>query len=479
MQNTKLTLTLTQADELAPTPDGEEGANTEQTTGGTITPDTGTFTGTTNNTSAISSIALVFSAVLLTIVAAVIIVRKLKKTGRLGTIVPVFLVGIIFAGAAGTLVNRSFADTNDTDNDADYADISVPETIKLTGELDKEGNTFSSAKATINLNEIANYGYKLFLYANADSLVPVTEGNETNISSVEEDDVALSTNTYGYTLTKDAKPEDEVWRPLSTISSLTEGFPSTQTDVEIYFGILTDKDATPDTYELTTTSVVIKNLPMIHNLTYLQDFTKLSTREKNNVIMTMHVRTANSDEGSFQYVLKDKRDGKEYHIGRMSNNRLFMLDNLALSATNSDSTARVLTSDDSDVTADFTMPTEAWGSYYCKASMDGDETSGFKYNWYAAMANPNTECTGAADANTENDAKSLGSICPAGWTLPNYSTDITREILVSGGSNPGSLESAAIWSSERVSDYEVWQISLNYRMENEKSSKGGVRCILR
>ena len=141
-----------------------------------------------------------------------------------------------------------------------------------------------------------------------------------------------------------------------------------------------------------------------------------------------------------------------------------MLDDLTLSATTNGTTPRVLTSSDSDINPNgvtytdpatsqqvtkttFTMPTETWSSgiqnYYCKAIMavitSGNEDY-YYYNWYAAKANP-YECsnpTKETNATTTNDAYSLGSICPAGWTLPGYDNDITATMLNTTG-NPGAL----------------------------------------
>ena len=510
MQNTKLTFTLTQADEPIPAPDegGDEVVPSEEET--VVAPDTGTFTG-TNNTNAASSIALVFSAVLLVTIAIVVAVRKLKKTGKLGFVAPVLLIGAILAGTAGTVVNRGFADTND---DTDYADIFAPETIELTSELDKEGNTFSSTKATITMNDATNYGYELYALAGADSLVPKTEGNETTISSIEETG-ALSANTYGYTLEQNAKPEDEVWYPLSTVASLiysTDTSTEAEVITDIYFGILTDKDATPDAYELELSFYGIANpapITSIDQLTYMQDFAKLSAEEKTAVLDSMTEKALSGDVGV--YSLKDSRDGKVYNIGKASNGRVFMIDDLALSATKDDNSTRVLTSADSDVSADFVMPTEVWASnqqnYYCKAIMVASNDKYF-YNWYAAMANP-YECdnpTNQDSVTEDSNAASLGSICPAGWTIPEYggypasafpNADIMASTLDRGGANPFRLGfgyfidgqyyngGGRFWgrnlSASLYDPYFIERDNNDYELSSGFGSYGGfsIRCIAR
>ena len=144
----------------------------------------------------------------------------------------------------------------------------------------------------------------------------------------------------------------------------------------------------------------------------------------------------------------DLRTGFIYEVTKLTDNGvnyLWMKNNLKLPA------GTVLTSDDSDVSSNFTLPTEEWTSssqdYYCKAIM---ATAGgeYYYNWYAAKANPYvcTDPTTETNATSTNDAKSLGSICPKGWTLPTYQ-DITPETLWDSGANPGALDTPGRFSS--------------------------------
>ena len=119
-----------------------------------------------------------------------------------------------------------------------------------------------------------------------------------------------------------------------------------------------------------------------------------------------------------------------------------MLNNLRLDSTTDGTTQRVLTSDDPDITPNetystFPMPVGAWTPSNGNASMliiNND----YYYNWYAAKANPYST---DAVPTIEEDNYSLGSICPAGWTLPNYGTDITPNMLWNNGNNIGNLYS--------------------------------------
>ena len=215
----------------------------------------------------------------------------------------------------------------------------------------------------------------------------------------------------------------------------------------------------------------------ISEIEYMQDFAKLSSAE--------HISVLNSMTAGQSYSVKDFRDKKEYHITKLHNDNtdvdyLWMLDNLALSATIDGNTPRVLTSSDSDINPNgvtytdpstnqqvtkttFTMPTELWTSseqnYYCKAIVTVSSGE-YYYNWYAAKANPYvcdtpTESTNATEIN---DSYSLGSICPAGWTLPNYTSNITATMLNATG-NPGALSTSGSFnagSQGNVGSYGRW-----------------------
>ena len=191
----------------------------------------------------------------------------------------------------------------------------------------------------------------------------------------------------------------------------------------------------------------------------------------------------------------DLRTGFIYEVTKLTNNGvnyLWMKNNLKLPA------GTVLTSGDSDVSSNFTLPTEEWTSssqnYYCKAIM---ATAGgeYYYNWYAAKANPYvcTNPTANTNASSTNDNKSLGSICPKGWTLPTYD-DITYTTLWNSGANPGGLSSTGsfysgaadgvgtmwvAWSSDRSSNAAAYEADSYHggRGTANKSEGYPIRCV--
>ena len=466
MQNTKLPFTLTKPDEPTPTPDeGEDNVvpadpsdsatptDTEETI---ATPDTGFFTASSKTTQ--NTIAA-FAVILATLVFAIIIINKLcRKKVKFGKVSKSYdagkllIIPILLAGAllATTFKNQSFADTDEIE----YADTTAPANIELAGELDKEGNTFSFTKATITMNDATNYGFELYALAGADSLAPKTEDNETTISSIEEAG-PLSANTYGYTLQPDAKPEDE-WYPLSTIASSfysTKDSTTAETATDIYFGILTNKDAAPDTYELDLDFYGTKSHPtLISQLTYMQEFKSITTDDlatiKGNMVKNQ------------QYQLKDSRDQKIYYVAMLNDGNVWMTQNLDhdivtdtnyYTPENTDIPENWVSIKATYATGDGTyIDTSTEPESYDPGDIcwDGESSSvactqkdshyhlGNYYNWTAAVAmNDSSMYNGGNSGAPVNQ-----SICPAGWRLPVSSgsksyPDLVSKLNLTAGEN--------------------------------------------
>ena len=152
----------------------------------------------------------------------------------------------------------------------------------------------------------------------------------------------------------------------------------------------------------------------------------------------------------------DERDGKSYTVAKFGS-YCYMLSNLRLEG------GTALDSSTSNVKGAFTLPDQTtWTSssqdHYCEARMRyiGNE---YYYNWYAAKANPTTGVSSSSScANTTRDNASLGSICPANWTLPTYN-DITAATLLDSGNNPGMLATTGNFysgSQGDVGSYGYW-----------------------
>lgn len=189
----------------------------------------------------------------------------------------------------------------------------------------------------------------------------------------------------------------------------------------------------------------------------------------------------------------DERDGKSYTVAKFGS-YCYMLSNLRLEG------GTALDSSTSNVKGAFTLPDQTtWTSssqnHYCEARMRyiGNE---YYYNWYAAKANPTTGVSSSSScANTTRDNASLGSICPANWTLPTYN-DITAATLWDSGNNPGMLATTGYfysgsqydvgsygywWSSTRNINYYAGSLYFDgtsaYRNYGTKYSGLSVRCM--
>lgn len=154
----------------------------------------------------------------------------------------------------------------------------------------------------------------------------------------------------------------------------------------------------------------------------------------------------------------DSRDDKSYTVAKFDD-KCYMLSNLRLDGDS------YLTPADSNVTEDYTLPSDTYGEYwendYCKPRMTnaGGE---YYYNWPAVTARNNTaSSTSVCDNDTDN---SVGDICPAGWILPTYN-DITADTLWGNGDNPGMLYTAGYFNTGHLNDVGktgLWWSSTRY-----------------
>ena len=358
------------------------------------------------------------------------IVRKITLSG--------FLLFLAF-GIIGSVTN--FSNTN-----AAEASPVTTSDITITVEREKGASGYAIAKAEFTINQPTAVGYALSVYAPTSNIL---KSEDATIEPVSATSSPLAPNTYGVTSADagaDATAESEIWNPItkSADEPLIIASQDTATaagdKATFYYGVYVDKDLPAGTYSTELEyQITLYNRDSVEDLHWLQDFATLSSAEYTGILNSMEVNQ--------EYTLKDKRDEKPYKFAKMSSGRLYMLENLKLDATDENGEARKLNSEDSDITTgEFTIPTETWeeeNSYFCKATMAVGDNGEYYYNWYAAKANPNQNCpdpNNPADATEQNDDKSLGSICPAGWTLPTY-TELTPEILWDNGNNPARLGS--------------------------------------
>ena len=131
---------------------------------------------------------------------------------------------------------------------------------------------------------------------------------------------------------------------------------------------------------------------LLDDVTYMQDLTA--------------AQCSGSPDGATA-TLRDRRDNNTYTIAKINDN-CWMTQNLRLSG------GRTLTSADSNVASNYTIPTAPLagndGSYTAGQIQDsGNTTTGYWYNFCAASAG--TDCS-------ETSQNTIYDICPKGWKLP-------------------------------------------------------------
>ena len=183
---------------------------------------------------------------------------------------------------------------------------------------------------------------------------------------------------------------------------------------------------------------------------------------------------------SANYTVKDARDNNEYTV-RYINGACWMTQNLRLSG------GRTLTSADSNVTRDWTLPSKSLtaGDSYTEArsTISSNTSYGGYYNYCAASAG--TVCS-RPQANATQD------ICPKGWRLPTFNemSGITGYAsafspVLSGNYYNGTLVgtgSHGVWWSataySSISQYRLYYDGSSLDTgENSKPRGFSVRCI--
>jgi len=120
--------------------------------------------------------------------------------------------------------------------------------------------------------------------------------------------------------------------------------------------------------------------------------------------------TCQTEASSANVTVVDTRDNNSYTV-RYINGNCWMTQNLRIAG------GKTLTSSDSNVSANYTIPTTdlTSGNTYTEGRIhnSGNTTNGYWYNYCAASAG--TICTSSNSTNATYD------ICPKGWRLPTNS----------------------------------------------------------
>ena len=295
------------------------------------------------------------------------------------------------------------------------------------------GTTSDSNTISVSVTTNASHGYTLSATV-GDSLhnnTNLTHTNGANIFDSIATNASLSSlttdNTWGYSYKLSNDTNWNNYSGLSNETSKTLVNTDSQLAKTIDFKIAAKAAETQPsgTYTNTINFIAIsKPIPKtIEDIVYMQTFGELVETDLQSVKDSM--------EEEHTYVLKDARDEQDYTIAKLKDGKIWMTKNLNLAG------GTEITSELSDVLADYTLPTANGfqeGNKLPESSQEGfsDDTMAYVYNtgnntdncarpgcysyysWHAATAGS------GVNINT-NNTDAPYSICPKGWRLPNVS----------------------------------------------------------
>ena len=359
--------------------------------------------------------------------------------------------------------------------------LSLQDTVAVEVTPTQDG-TFSSNTAALSISTNNETGYSLYMATSngKNTLTSQNPGISNVISAVNGGDNGVTSadftnNTWGYNLSQDSVSDTTAYKAVPTATGdtaiITTSSPTEADTYNLTFGTKVDTSLPSGTYSNDVVVSVVANpeyVPTISAMTNMQD-------------VTAEICAA-SAEGETATLI-DTRDGSDYTVAKINGN-CWMTQNLRLSG------GRDLTSADSNVTQDWSLPTtQLAGNSRSftepQTTISSNTSYGGYYNYCAASAG--TVCTQAQMDATQD-------ICPKGWRLPTPSEmdGISRSYVsafspvYSGYYNDGPLFSTGSggywWSATADSSTNQYYLrysgdSLYISSEFYKYYGYSVRCI--
>ena len=351
--------------------------------------------------------------------------------------------------------------------------LSVPATIEFADVMATPSGATTTASATIGVTTTASAGYKLYLYAENNSLKSLNPSTIQSIASASASSLDdFTNNTWGYNLTEGptAGTTYSALPTTNTTPTQTKDTSDTNSANDTYtlsLGAKVDSTMPSGTYTSTLTVAVVAEPRAI---TYIQDLTLADCQS----------RASDAD-----FTVTDRRDDNDYTV-RYINDACWMTQNLRLAG------GRTLTSEDSNVVGSWEFPNNSLtlGDSYTEArsAISADPEYALEYGGYYnfCAASAGTVCSSSSVQDATQD------ICPKGWRLPtlNEMSGITSYTsafspVLSGRYNNGSLiDTGSLgfwWSATAVSSVSQYNLFYNgSRLNNFYDYKYyglSVRCI--
>lgn len=291
------------------------------------------------------------------------------------------------------------------------------------------GTTSDSNIINVSVATNASHGYTLVATV-GDSLHNNTNLTHTNGANTFDSMATNSSlpnlttdNTWGYSYKLSNDTNWNNYSGLSNETSKTLINTDNQLAKPIDFKIAAKASSTQASGAYTNTInfiAISKPIPKtIEDIAYMQTFGELVETDLQSVKDSM--------EEEHTYILKDARDEQDYTIAKLKDGKIWMTKNLNLAG------GTVITSELSDVPANYTLPTTNGfqeGNKLPASSQTGfsDNTMAYVYNTGNNTDNcANTGCysyyswvaaTAGSEVNVTTSPYALYSICPKGWELP-------------------------------------------------------------
>ena len=339
-----------------------------------------------------------------------------------------------------------------------YIDITSADDLTLTVEASPTG-ALASANDTVNIKTNSPSGYKLYVSSSTNDN-NIYQGGDSSTSSSgyfypttgsAATPVKLTQNTWGFALDKSSgtsysanfadisnyntgtsiPTHDSTWAAVPVVANPTpigendeDNLSSGGDDYTIYYGVNASTTLPDGSYSTTVKYTAISD--GVNKFPTMQDFTSAQCD-------AMGTNTSIN--------LSDSRDDKYYRVTKMADGHCWMTDNLALDGTDKAGNVRTLTPNDSNVTTNVTLTPNIVNGTATSADVIqifSGSTNGIVDDSYATTTQTATDGTKMPYGNLYNfmaatagqgtasfEGGATTSICPKGWSLPQYRTDFS------------------------------------------------------
>lgn len=324
-----------------------------------------------------------------------VMAKNAEKMKAAGVFLAFTMLGAITFSFFSPIVKSNAADSAETKVSAvvnPVASVTLDtENLALTYDIPTPEGVFDSGTVTATVSTNSTGGYELY-FSSIDNDTDM-ENTDSSITDVIASDFSgsvtsstMGANKWGYSTDGTDYLKIPALSNQVTLRNL-DHFPSTaeKTNV-VHIGAKVNSTLKAGTYAKSVIFSVIAHEPPV-TLT-MQTFDKSTLTNVGDSIE-----------------LEDERDGNTYTVKKLADGNVWMTENLRIAN-------KTITSSDSNVSSDFTIPASSVSGFnaYDTNNAYVDSTYGGYYTFYTATAG-----TGGSSLTSGNASS---DICPKGWRLP-------------------------------------------------------------